>query len=135
MPAAASLSAEVPFWTALCLSETFTGYRKTFRPVTVSFTGKPSSHCLSSCTDLCPWQLENLCTTKQLPEKYWLSLGCVSRRASTVSSWTAALLVTQMLPQKKKSELVSSVVPASCTSGIKPGFCISGCLCPHQLTT
>lgn len=64
MPAAASLSAEVPFWPGCCLSETFTGYKETFRSVTASFTGKPSKHRLSSSTDLCPWQQEHLFITK-----------------------------------------------------------------------
>lgn len=49
-----------------CLSETFMGYRKTSRSVTASFAGKPSKHCLSSCTDLCPWQLEDFFTTQQV---------------------------------------------------------------------
>lgn len=132
VPAAASLSAEVPFWTGCCPSETFTGYRQTFGSVTASFAGKPSKCCLSSCTDLCPWQQERLFTTKNPPEKYWLCLAYISKGASTAWSWTPALLVTQISPQKKiwTGHRCSPSFLHFRSPGIKPGFCFQDARAP-----
>lgn len=119
IPVAALLSAEVPFGTGYCLSERFTGYRKTFRFVATSFSGKPRNHCFSSCTGLCPWTAGAPVHHKTTPWKILALLGLYFQRSFYSLKLDTCLTSNTNVVPEKTPELATSVVPASCTSGVQ----------------